>query len=118
MNKKKVKSEDALTKQEVARQHELMRERVIGVELQARFWKAQYDVRLYTLEAEKLQPAYLEYLKEQQKVTDELNKQYEDNLEKLKANPELTIEALQSNESSSPVEPTKVLEEEGGEKVI
>lgn len=32
------------------------------LEEKARYWKAQFEIRYYTLEAEKLQPAYNEYL--------------------------------------------------------
>ena len=38
----------------------------------ARYWKAQYEIRYYTLEAEKLQPAYNEYLEAENKKRQEL----------------------------------------------
>jgi hypothetical protein len=50
---------------------EEMRMQVIDLELKARYWKAQHDIRFYTLEAEKLQPVYDEYLSEQARLRDE-----------------------------------------------
>jgi len=37
---------------------EQMRLQVVELELRARYWKAQWEVRYYTLEAEKVQPEY------------------------------------------------------------
>lgn len=39
-----------------------MRMQVVDLELKARFWKAQYEIRHYTLESERLGPQYDAFL--------------------------------------------------------
>lgn len=41
---------------------EEMRMQVVDLELKARFWKAQYEIRHYTLESERLGPQYDAFL--------------------------------------------------------
>lgn len=71
---------------------EKMRAEVVELELRARYWKAQYEVRHFTLEAEKIQPAYNEYLEAQRVKNEELQKAYEEKMKELenisKENPE------------------------------
>lgn len=43
-------------------EQEQMRLQVVDLELKARYWKAQYDIRHYTLESEKLQESYDTFL--------------------------------------------------------
>lgn len=59
---------------------------VVEVELRARFWKAQYEVRYYTIEAEKIQPEYDEWLKAQQIKNEKMQKDFEEQLKKLQEN--------------------------------
>lgn len=59
---------------------ELMREQVIDLELKARYWKAQHDIRFYTLEAEKLQPEYDEYVEKQRQQREELMKELQEEI--------------------------------------
>lgn len=42
-------------------QMEFMRDQVMEVELQARYWKAQWEAKYYTLEDAKIKPEYDEY---------------------------------------------------------
>ena len=58
MSKKAEKTTNVLTPEQ-----EAMRLQVIDLELKARYWKAQYEIRNFTLESEKLQPEYDEFLK-------------------------------------------------------
>ena len=64
---------------------EEMRQQVIELELKARYWKAQYDIRQYTLAAEKIQPEYDEYLEKQKEQRDEMIKQMQEELMKEQA---------------------------------
>lgn len=47
-------------------QLEYMRDQVMEVELQARYWKANHDVKFYTLEDDKLKEPYDTFVKETQ----------------------------------------------------
>ena len=49
---------------------EIMRLQVVDLELKARYWEAQWKIRYFTLEAEKLQPDYNDFL-EREKVKQE-----------------------------------------------
>jgi len=55
-------------------QMEAMRQTVIEQELSARSWKAYYEKMYYSLEAEKLEPAYKEY---QERVAERLKQERE-----------------------------------------
>ena len=47
-------------------QQEEMRMKVVDLEIKARYWKAQWEIKHYTLEGVKLDPAYEEYVKVEQ----------------------------------------------------
>ena len=47
---------------------EFMREQVLEVELQARYWKAMHDTKLYTIADDKLKPEYDEFIEKAQKA--------------------------------------------------
>ena len=59
---------------------EQMRANVVELELKARYWKAQHDIRFYTLEAEKLQKAYDEYLEVQRLQHEEMLKNFQEQM--------------------------------------
>ena len=63
---------------------EVMRMQVIDLELKARFWKAQYELRYYTLEAEKIHPEYEKYVQAQQAKNEAA-------IAKLKEQPDVTV---------------------------
>lgn len=44
---------------------EEMRMRVVDMELRARFWKAQYEIRKYTLETNAMEEEYNAYMQDQ-----------------------------------------------------
>ena len=70
-----------------------MRLQVIDLELKARYWKSQYDIRYYTLEAEKLQPDYAIFLEATAKANQEA---YEKLMEQMKNNPNPEPETVQN----------------------
>lgn len=78
----------AKTKSSNKEQLELMREEVLFTEMQARFWKANYDVKHYTLEDARITPEYNAYL---QTANEKMMKA----MEELEASPDpnLTIES-------------------------
>lgn len=84
------------------------RNTVLEHELNARFWKATYDVMYYTLEAENIKPQYADLLEkqrlEQQERIAKVQKAQEEVLdinEKLKQASELTIEQLKNSDNGS-----------------
>lgn len=56
---------------------------VIDLEMKARFWRAQWEIRYYTLKAEKLQPEYDEWAIGQTKKNEEAQKRFEEQMQKL-----------------------------------
>lgn len=66
------------------------------LELKARYWKAQWEIRYYTLEAEKLQPDYDEYIKIQQEKNELAYKEYMERMEQLKNSPEVEVEETEN----------------------
>lgn len=56
---------------------------VRNLELKARFWKAQWEIRHYTLEAEKLQVPYDEYVAQQREKNEKAMKEYQEMLTKI-----------------------------------
>jgi hypothetical protein len=62
---------------------ERMRLEVIDLELKARYWRAQYEIRSYTLAAEEIQPKYDEYLAAQKAKREEMEKAFFEQLEKI-----------------------------------
>lgn len=59
-------------------EQENMRLQVIDLELKARYWKAQFEIRHYTLQAESIQPEYDKYMEEQKAM-------FENNMKELQA---------------------------------
>ena len=62
---------------------ETMRMQVVDLELKARYWKAQYEIRHYTLQAEREQPDYDAYLEDQKAKQEEMMKQFQEQLASL-----------------------------------
>lgn len=67
---------------ELTEQLEAMRLQVIDLEYKARYWKAQYEIRYYNLQAEKLQPEYDSYLEAQKLKNEELRAKMVEEIEK------------------------------------
>lgn len=66
-------------------EQEQMRLQVVDLELKARYWKAQFEIRHFTMEAEKLQEEYNKYLSSMQEKNKKLQEEFEAQLETLKA---------------------------------
>lgn len=61
---------------------EELRMQVVELEYKARFWKAQYELRYFTLQSEKLQPDYDAYIEQQKVKNEELRERIVAELEK------------------------------------
>jgi len=62
---------------------EHMRLQVVDLELKARYWEAQWKIRFYTLEAEKMQPEYNEWLEKEKAKQEEAFKRFQEELENM-----------------------------------
>ena len=67
---------------------ENMRMQVVDLELKARYWKAQFEIRHFTLEAEKIQPDYDLYLEDQKAKQEEMMKKFQEQLAVVNENAE------------------------------
>lgn len=63
---------------------EEMRMTVVEYELKARYWEAMWKVRYYTLECEKLNPAYEEHTANLRKIQEEAFAKLQEDLKKAK----------------------------------
>ena len=61
-----------------------MRMQVVDLELKARFWKAQFEIRDYSLKVESLQPEYEKYLEVQKQRDQEALARFQEQIEKMK----------------------------------
>lgn len=57
-------------------EQEAMRLQVVDLELKARYWKAQWEIRHYTLNAEALQPEYDTYVTKQKENAEKALQEY------------------------------------------
>lgn len=64
-------------------QMEIMRLEVVELELKARFWKANTEIRQYSLEYEQLEKPYAEYVERQQALAQKLKEEKEAQILKL-----------------------------------
>lgn len=69
-----------------SKEQEEMRSQVSDLEMKARYWKAQYDIRHYTLESEKLQPEYNTWLEDSKKAQEQAMATLMAEIEKAKEN--------------------------------
>lgn len=92
--------ENVLTPQQ---QH--MREQVVDLELKARYWEAQWKIRHFTLEAEKIQPEYDAYIEEQRKINEELQEQMQARLKEINGLAEEGKVDVEAKEIAEPVNP-------------
>jgi hypothetical protein len=58
-------------------EQEEMRMQVVDLEMKARYWKAQYEIRHYTLQAETIQPDYDKYLEAQAQLRKQAQEEFE-----------------------------------------
>lgn len=91
---------------------ERMRLEVVDLELKARYWKAQHDIRFYTLAAEKIQPEYDKYVeiaraKQEQMIKDlqeEINKRGQNELHIAETDPETLDSTVEATDDVKPEE--------------
>lgn len=95
MNKKSTPVSSKLTEEQ-----EMMRSQVIDLELKARYWKAQHDIRYFTLAAEGLQEEYEKYLQEQEVKRNEAIEKLQKELEKLNKEQETILQEVQNTEEN------------------
>lgn len=62
---------------------EQMRLQVVDLELKARYWEAQWKIRYFTLESEKLQSEYDEFVVRQKQQQEEALKRFQEQIEKM-----------------------------------
>jgi hypothetical protein len=74
----------AQMKREWEKEMEDQRMKVQEIEMKARFWKAQYDIRYYTLQAEILQPEYDKYITAQKLKNKQAELEFEEMLKSMK----------------------------------
>lgn len=97
---------------QLTEEQEQMRMQVVDLEYKARWWEAQWKIRYYTLETEKLQPAYNDYLEAERVKREEFEKMLREQLEK---NQEagVAIEGLNHIITPEDVENNPTLPEQG-----
>lgn len=59
-------------------QQERMRQQVVDLELKARYWKATYEIKNYTLLCEEIEPKYAEWTDLQAKKNEEAMKAFQE----------------------------------------
>jgi len=67
----------------LSKEQEHQRLQIVDLELKARYWEAQWKIRFYTLEAEKLQPDYDAYIADQQIKQQEMMKRFQEQIEEM-----------------------------------
>lgn len=92
MNKvKSTKSTRAAQEQLLNEMQQEMRSQVLDLELKARYWKAQYELRHYTLKANEVEPEYSAYIKKQAEDNTKLQEEY---VKQMEANKEAGIDEI------------------------
>lgn len=69
----------------LTKEQEEQRKQIVDLELKARYWEAQWKVRFYTLESEKLQEEYDNFLEAQRKQQEEAFARLKEEIEKMQA---------------------------------
>jgi len=77
-----------------------MRLQVVDLELKARYWKAQHDIRYFTLAAESLQEEYEKYLQEQEVKRNEAMENLQKELERLNAEEQSKLDEIKNVEEN------------------
>lgn len=96
MNKKKNVSKEDLANNAIQNQkRKAQLAELEDIQIKAAYWKAQFEIRDYTLKAEAIQPSYDEYLEKEKQRNEELQKKWAEHIAKLKDNG-LTAESLLS----------------------
>lgn len=69
----------------LTKEQEEQRKQIVDLELKARYWEAQWKIRFYTLESEKLQGDYDAYIEAQRKQQEEAFARFKEEVEKIQA---------------------------------
>lgn len=77
------------------REEKAMESQVKDMEMKARFWEAQFKIRHFSLEAEKLQKDYEEFLNREKERNEELRKRFEDQIKEFKEKEVVVDEQVQ-----------------------
>jgi len=67
----------------LSKEQEQQRLQIVDLELKARYWEAQWKIRFYTLESEKLQKDYDDYVTKQQKIQQEAMERFQAQIEEM-----------------------------------
>jgi len=94
----KQKANGAVSK--MTEEQEMMRLQVIDLELKARYWKAQHDIRYFTLAAEGLQEEYEKYLQDQEAKRNEAMNNLQKELERLNAEEQSKLDEIKNVEEN------------------
>lgn len=106
MNKKKnVSKEELAANGAIQQRRKAQLSELEDIQIKAAYWKAQFEIRDFTLKAEAIQPAYDEYLKKEKERNEELQKQWQEQIEKMKENG-LTAESLLSKAEEKMIDVT------------
>lgn len=81
-------------------EQEEKRKEIVDLELKARYWRAQFDIRFYTLESEKLQKDYDSYLDAQRKMQEEQMARFQAEVEKMTEAKKAELDAQENLEKS------------------
>lgn len=65
---------------------EAIRMQVIEAELKARYWKATYELKHYTLEADKIHDEYERYIEKEKIKHEELQRKFMEEMEEVRQN--------------------------------
>lgn len=87
---------------ELEEQMEQSRLQVVDLELKARYWKAQYEIRHYTLLGEGLQDEYDKFIESQKVKNEELRQKMIEQIEKTRQE---MVEKGEIPDNITPVEP-------------
>jgi predicted nucleic acid-binding Zn-ribbon protein len=94
----KQKTNGAVSK--MTEEQEMMRLQVVDLELKARYWKAQHDIRYFTLAAESLQEEYEKYLQEQEVKRNEAMENLQKELERLNTEEQSKLDEIKNVEEN------------------
>lgn len=64
-------------------EQEQQRAQIVDLELKARYWEAQWKIRFYTLESEKLQEEYDDFLEKQKQLQEKAMEEFQKAIEKM-----------------------------------
>jgi hypothetical protein len=70
---------------------ENMRMQVRDLELKARYWEAQWKIKYYSLEDDKISADYNEYVKKEMEAREKMMKDFQEQIDKMNADPNVEL---------------------------